>query len=58
MTTYYIIDTRTDRIINAVETRKPNGPSLEGFYNREFLKVTTTPTMKQLGAYRYWSERP
>ena len=58
MTTYYIIDTRTDRIINAVETSKRNGPSLNGFYNREFLKATTTPTSSQLRDYRYWSERP
>jgi hypothetical protein len=56
--TYYVIDTRTNQIINAIESRKPEGPDLEGFQNREHLRLETRPTMAQLSAYRYWNERP
>lgn len=56
--TYYVIDTRSNKIINAIESRRAEGPSLDGFINVEHLRLETRPTQAQLSGYRYWNERP
>ena len=59
--TWYIIDRRTNEIINAVETstydramavvaRMEGGP--------QNYRVDRNPPREMLEAYRYWNERP
>jgi hypothetical protein len=58
--TYYVIDKRTGKIVNAIETDslRRAQEALIGFDNRHHLEVTPSPLLETLEQYRYWRERP
>lgn len=55
---WFVIDTRSGRIVNCITTSRPGEPSLDGFVDVEHLTVTRTPSAAQLCGYQYWDERP
>ena len=59
MREFYVIDTRTNEIVNCVTT-SGNVPTLDpkGWEDAEHLRLDEHPTMSQLQQYRYWNERP
>ena len=57
MNDWWIIDTRTNRIVNCVHMRG-GPPDLNTWVEPEHLRATLTPSMAQLQNYRYWNERP
>ena len=58
--TYYIIDTRTNEIINAVETTSTERAQgvAAGMTDPHTLRVSKNPPLEMLRRYRYWNERP
>jgi hypothetical protein len=64
MATYYVIDSRSNRIVNAITTtRNLSDPTeaadaLRGFINPEHLRLDANPPQSMLERYQYWSERP
>lgn len=54
MRDWYIIDTRTNTIINCVTTLKDE-PQLEGWPHAEHLRLELNPTPDQLFNYQYRS---
>jgi hypothetical protein len=58
MTEWYVIDRRTNEIINCITTDGPRMPSVERFTEAEFLYLDPHPPMHMLQRYRYWNERP
>ena len=58
MRTWFIIDTRTNDIVNACEGARSEADALRGFEHPEYLRATQTPSRAQLEGYRYWNERP
>lgn len=57
-TTYYVIDTRMNQIVNAIEADRKPDLSPDRWVDAEFLRLDTNPPMAMLRAYRYWDERP
>lgn len=55
---WFVVDTRTGRIVNCITTSRPGEPSLHGFVDAEHLAITRTPTSEQLRGYQFWNERP
>jgi hypothetical protein len=58
MAEYFLIDTRTNTIINACMTSRPGGPGMEGLDSPEHYRWDPNPPLSMLEAYRYWNERP
>ena len=59
MTEYYVIDTRSGRIVNCITTSKPKDEiDLSRFENSEHLRLDANPPQRLLEKYRYWEERP
>jgi hypothetical protein len=56
MTTWYVIDTRINEIVNACEADVE--PDLGGFMEPEHLRLDPNPPLAMLQRYRYWEERP
>jgi hypothetical protein len=57
-TDWYVIDTRTNEIVNCISSQGGNEPSLAGFTEPEHLRLDRNPPRKMLERYLYWSERP
>lgn len=54
---WYVIDTRTNEIVNCVMAgERPKGVT-DLMEDKEFLHLTKFPTKQQLDAYRYYTER-
>jgi hypothetical protein len=58
MATYYVIDTRSNRIINAVTTLRNPDDVLRSFPDAKHLRLDADPPLSMLEKYQYWSERP
>lgn len=61
MKEWYVVDLRTQRIVNCVTTRGGRDAALRvaaGMIDGEHLTVTDRPNLGQLKNYRYWNERP
>jgi hypothetical protein len=60
MATYYIIDTKINEIINAVEATSLERAQavVHGMIAPQDLLVTAVPPMTMLHRYRYYHERP
>lgn len=58
MTTWYVIDTRSNEIINAVDSDRKPEITPKRWIHAEFLRVDSNPPMAMLKRYRYWDERP
>lgn len=60
MTTWYVIDTRSNQIINAITTSGPGEPEIDPKFweDAEHLRLDDNPPMSMLKNYRYWDERP
>jgi len=60
MTTFYIIDTKINEIINAVEATSLERAQtvIDGMIAPQDLLVTAVPPLAMLQRYRYWDERP
>jgi hypothetical protein len=60
VTTWYIIDTRSREIINAVETDTEIDARrvVDRMVDSEHLVVDRSPSRRLLENYRYWNERP
>lgn len=58
MTTWYVIDTRSNEIINAIEADTKPEITPERWIDAEHLRLDANPPMAQLQRYRYWNERP
>lgn len=56
MTTYYVVDVRTNSIVNTITTS--DVPYLEGWEDAAYLRLETDPSLSMLRAYPYWCERP
>lgn len=60
--TYYVIDTRTNKIVNAIEVDHPIDMTKlvdqMNFEEPEFIRLDTDPPRAMLEAYQYWNERP
>lgn len=56
--TWYIIDTRTNTIVNAVDTSDRREPDLSGYRSAKYLILDPYPPARLLEAYKYWNERP
>lgn len=58
--TFYVIDRRTNEIVNAVATTRPiTDPALiRGWVDAEHLYLDENPPLAVLERYRYWNERP
>lgn len=57
MTTYYVIDTRTNEIVNAIESSRV--PEIDdSWIDAPVLRLDPNPPMAMLKRYRYWDERP
>lgn len=58
-TEWFVIDTRTNVIVNCIYTADDREPSLDfGWTEPEFLRVDKNPTREQRESYRFWYERP
>lgn len=57
-TEWFVIDTRTNEIVNCITTDRGGEPSLDGFEHPEHHRVDRHPPMAMLERYRYWNERP
>jgi hypothetical protein len=55
-TTWYVIDTRSNEIVNAIEASTK--PGLDHFTDPEHLRLDANPPLAMLKRYRYWDERP
>lgn len=60
MTTWYVIDTRSNQIINAITTSGASKPEIDPKHwkDPEHLRLDANPPMSMLENYRYWNERP
>lgn len=58
MTTYYVIDTRTNEIVNAIEADSYPGRIITSMLDADHLRLDANPPMRLLEKYRYWNERP
>jgi hypothetical protein len=60
MTTYYIIDTTLNAIVNAVETTSTERAQgvVAGMIDAHNLRVSANPPLAMLEAYQFWNERP
>jgi hypothetical protein len=60
VTTWYVIDTRTDEIINAITTTSGAKPDIDPkrWESAEHLRLDANPPLSMLRNYRYWDERP
>ena len=57
---WFIIDTRTDEIINCVTTNEGRDTAervAANMVDGEHLRVDCHPLISQLQQYRYWNER-
>jgi hypothetical protein len=58
MTTWYIIDTRTNEIVNACESDTKPDRVIQLMTEPEHLRLDANPPLAMLQRYRYWDERP
>lgn len=58
MTTWFVIDTKTNEIINAIESQDRPDKVLKSFSDWKSLKLDAHPPMEMLERYQYWHERP
>lgn len=60
MSEWYVIDERTNTIVNCVTTSGTGAPTnaLRGFIDAEHLRLDPNPPLAMLQKYRYWNERP
>jgi hypothetical protein len=58
MATYYVIDKRSNRIVNAVTSGLAPEDVLLKFPNHEHLRLDANPPLSMLERYEYWNERP
>jgi hypothetical protein len=58
MATWYVIDTRSNEIINAIESRNKPTIDPERWMSAEHLRLDPNPPLAMLKRYRYWDERP
>jgi len=58
MTTWYVIDTRTNEIVNAVEADGEPGRVIKTMLDADHLRLDANPPLAMLQRYRYWDERP
>ena len=60
MTTWYVIDTRSNEIINAMDVHDGHKPTIDPkhWVDAEHLRLDANPPIEQLKRYRYWDERP
>jgi hypothetical protein len=57
MTTWYVIDTRCNEIINAVKSREKPSLDPERWASAEHLRFDANPPLAMLQRYRYRDER-
>jgi hypothetical protein len=57
-TTWYVIDTRTNEIVNAIEAHDEPGRVIKHMLDAEHLRLDKNPPLSMLEKYRYWNERP
>lgn len=58
MTEWFVIDTRSNSIVNCVTANvRPDGV-LARFTDAEHLRLDPNPPLEMLRRYRYWDERP
>ena len=57
MATWYVIDTRTNEIINAIEADSEPGRVIRSMLDAEHLRLDADPPLEMLKRYRYWDER-
>jgi hypothetical protein len=55
MTDYYVIDTRTQKIVNCVSSTRE--PDISDWPGAEHIRLSTYPTDSQLADYQYYTER-
>lgn len=60
MPSFFVVDTRSDQIVNCIETRtwRDAERCRRGMLEAEHLRIDENPSQAQLDAYPYWSERP
>lgn len=60
VTEWYVIDTRTNEIVNCITSSDSNRVELVlgSFVDAEFLRLDPNPPRALLERYRYWNERP
>lgn len=58
MATWYVIDTKTNEIVNAVEADRKPTAVLALMTEAEHLRLDQHPPQFMLRRYRYWNERP
>jgi hypothetical protein len=58
--TWYVIDTRKGKIINAIETSSNYEPDLTRIYGLDagHMRLDPYPPQRLLDAYQYYNERP
>lgn len=58
MTTYYAIDTRTNEIVNAIESDRVPTLDPARWVSAEHLRLDKNPPLAMLQRYEFWDHRP
>lgn len=60
MADYFVIDTRTNEIVNCIEsrTRKRADECRRTMVDSEHLRIDDNPPREMLERYEFWNERP
>lgn len=58
MREWFVIDTRTNEIVNCITADKEPTLDPARWVHAERLRLDLHPTRAQLEGYRYWNERP